>query len=271
MTDLKIAVAGAAGRMGRMLINAVMSIKGCSLSAAFEAPGNPLLGQDAGLLIGSDALNVMLTDDVEAAIGASDCVIDFTTPVATLAALSCLPDKPRAHIIGTTGFTDEQEAQVKDFTKQHVIVKAGNMSLGVNLLAQLTRKVAAALDEDFDIEILEMHHKHKVDAPSGTALMLGEAAAKGRGVKLSEVSDRGRDGQTGARETGDIGFAVLRGGEVVGEHSVFFVSENERIELTHKATDRAIFAKGALRAALWSKDQKPGLYSMADVLGFEDL
>jgi len=171
------------------------------------------------------------------------------------------------HVIGTTGFDAAGEALINDAAAKATIVKAGNMSLGVNLLALLTQKVAAALGEDYDIEIVEMHHRMKVDAPSGTALMLGEAAAKGRGVPLGEKSVRVRDGHTGARKPGDIGFATLRGGSVVGDHTVIFAGDGERIELTHLAADRGIFARGAVKAALWGKGRAPGLYSMADVLG----
>ena len=171
------------------------------------------------------------------------------------------------HVVGTTGFTDDQIAGFEPAARHAVIVRAGNMSLGVNLLTELTRKVAAALDEDFDIEIVESHHRHKVDAPSGTALMLGEAAAEGRGVALQDVADRGRDGITGARGEGRIGFAALRGGDVVGEHDVIFAAAGERVVLRHIATDRAIFARGALKAALWGIGQKPGQYDMMDVLG----
>lgn len=271
MTDVKIGIAGAAGRMGRMLLKSTLATPGVTLAAAFEAGGHELLGKDVGALIGEGPTGVMLTDDLNSSVRASDCIIDFTVPQATLKVLDIAPDHKRAHVIGTTGFGAEDEQRIVDKASELAIVKAGNMSLGVNLLVHLTRKLAGVLDEDFDIEILEMHHKHKVDAPSGTALMLGEAAAEGRGVSLSNVSERVRDGQTGARTPGDIGFAVLRGGEVVGEHSVMFVSGNERIELTHKAQDRGIFANGAVKAARWSHGKGPGLYSMADVLGFGDV
>jgi 4-hydroxy-tetrahydrodipicolinate reductase len=177
----------------------------------------------------------------------------------------------RVHVIGTTGLSGENEKLVTDAAKRAVIVKSGNMSMGVNLLAALTKRVAKTLDEDFDIEIVEMHHNKKIDAPSGTALMLGQAAADGRGINLAQRSQRGRDGHTGARGAGDIGFASLRGGTVVGDHSVIFAGPAERIELVHKAEDRMIFARGALRAALWARGQKPGLYSMADVLGLSEI
>ena len=267
MTDVKIGIAGAAGRMGRMLLKSTLATPGVTLAAAFEATGHDLLGKDVGALIGEGPVGVTLTDDINSSVRASDCIIDFTVPQATLKVLDIAPDHHRAHVIGTTGFSAEDEQRIAE-ASEFAIVKAGNMSLGVNLLVHLTRKLARVLDEDFDIEILEMHHKHKVDAPSGTALMLGDAAAEGRGVSLSDVSERVRDGQTGARSPGDIGFAVLRGGEIVGEHTVMFVSGNERIELTHKAQDRGIFADGAVKAARWSHGKAPGLYSMADVLGF---
>jgi len=194
-------------------------------------------------------------------------VLDFTTPEATLAHADIAAQARLVHVIGTTGFGDEDLVRLAAAARHATVIRAGNMSMGVNLLSVLTRKVAAALDADFDIEIVEMHHRHKVDVPSGTALMLGEAAAEGRGVALGDVADRGRDGQTGARKRGDIGFAALRGGDVVGEHDVIFAADGERVVLRHIATDRMIFARGAVKAALWGMSRKPGEYSMLDVLG----
>ena len=264
---MKIAVMGAGGRMGRELVRAVCAARGCSLAAATEMAGSDAVGKDAGELAGLGPLGVKITSDASAAIAAADAILDFTSPKATAVFAAEAARHGIVHVIGTTGFDAESEAKVVAAAKGATIVKAGNMSLGVNLLAALTRKVAAALNEDFDIEIVEMHHRMKVDAPSGTALMLGEAAAQGRGIPLADHSVRVRDGHTGARKLGDIGFATLRGGSVVGDHTVIFAGDGERIELTHLAADRGIFARGAVKAALWGKGRSPGLYSMADVLG----
>ncbi len=264
---MRIAVMGAAGRMGRELLKAVHGAPGCQISGATEQSGSALAGSDIGLLFGNEALGIKVSDDSEAVIAGCDAIIDFTAPRATAAFAALTAKHAKVHVIGTTGFDAAGEAAIKDAAAKATIIKAGNMSLGVNLLALLTQKVAAALSEDYDIEIVEMHHRMKVDAPSGTALMLGEAAAKGRGVGLAEKSVRVRDGHTGARKAGDIGFATLRGGSVVGDHTVIFAGDGERIELTHLAADRGIFARGAVKAALWGKGRAPGLYSMADVLG----
>lgn len=267
MTSYRIALMGAAGRMGRELIRAVTATPGCSVSGGIEPPGAAALGADLGELAGVGRLGVAVTSDALELIARSDAILDFTVPKATVEVAGLAANARIVHVIGTTGLTDADEAAIAAAARHAVIVKAGNMSLGVNLLAALTRKVAAALDPDFDIEILEIHHNRKVDAPSGTALMLGEAAAEGRGLSLKEHSVRSRNGHTGARRRGDIGFATLRGGDVVGEHTVMFVADGERIELTHKATDRGIFARGAVKAALWGRGRKPGLYAMSDVLG----
>jgi 4-hydroxy-tetrahydrodipicolinate reductase len=267
MTDMKLAVIGAAGRMGLTLIRTVKDVQGCCVGAAIEIPGSIALGQDAGLLAGVGKLTVPITDDFATVAGNVDGVLDFSTPLSSLQVAAIAAKTGIVHVIGTTGFTAEDDKKIAGYARKARIVKAGNMSLGVNLLAGLTRKIAAALDEDFDIEIVEMHHKHKVDAPSGTALMFGQAAAEGRGIDLAKRSVRSRDGHTGARERGSIGFATLRGGNVVGEHTVIFAGENERIEITHRATDRGIFARGAVKAALWARSQPPGLYSIADMLG----
>ncbi len=267
MADLRIAVMGAAGRMGLACVREVRARAGCRLTGASEAPGHSALGRDIGVDAGLGALGVILSDDLDAVLAEADAVIDFTTPGATLDHAAHTARRGLVHVIGATGFSELQEAAIEKAAAQAIIVKSGNMSLGVNLLAHLTAKAAQILSDDFDIEIVEMHHRHKVDAPSGTALLLGEAAAQGRGVDLNAVADRARDGHTGARKKGDIGFAVLRGGGVVGDHTVIFASDSERVELTHKAGDRGLFAQGALRAALWAANQPPGLYSMKDVLG----
>ncbi|HKG00311.1 MAG TPA: 4-hydroxy-tetrahydrodipicolinate reductase [Xanthobacteraceae bacterium] len=270
MSDMRLIVAGAGGRMGRTLVRAMAETPGLVLAGATEAAGSPLIGEDSGVLAGLPANRVPLVSEVKPLTIAADAIIDFTAPAATTALAALAAETNIAHIIGTTGLSASDEAKIKDAARRAIIVKSGNMSLGVNLVAALARRVAKALDDDFDIEILEMHHNKKVDAPSGTALLLGRAAAEGRGLDLDQHSVRSRDGHTGARQRGDIGFAALRGGTVVGEHSVIFAGTAERIELVHKAEDRVIFARGALKAALWTRGQKPGLYSMADVLGLSN-
>jgi 4-hydroxy-tetrahydrodipicolinate reductase len=234
---------------------------------ALEKPGAPEIGADIGELAGLGKLGVKVSDDPLPLFAKADGVLDFTAPAATLAMADLAAQARIVHVIGTTGIADEE--RLRAAARHAIIVKSGNMSLGVNLLAGLVRQAAKALDADFDIEIVEMHHRHKVDAPSGTALLLGDAAAEGREIDLAEHSERGRDGETGARQRGAIGFASLRGGSVVGEHTVIFAGEGEQVELSHRAFDRAIFARGAVKAALWGRDKKPGLYSMADVLGLQ--
>lgn len=270
MSDMRLIVAGAGGRMGRTLIRAIADAKGVTLSGALEEPGSPLIGRNASDLAGVGGQDILIADDAETLIGDADGIIDFTIPKATVALARLAAKAGIVHVIGTTGFSEADEAAIAEAAKQAVIVKSGNMSLGVNLLAALVKRVAKTLDDEFDIEIVEMHHNKKIDAPSGTALLLGRAAAEGRSVDLAKVSVRARDGHTGARKPGDIGFAALRGGTVVGEHNVIFAGPAERIELGHRAEDRMIFARGAVRAALWAKDRKPGLYAMADVLGLKD-
>lgn len=262
-----IVITGASGRMGQMLIKTVLASDKARLVGCVERAGHDWVGQDIGMAMGGPAIGVLATDDPLEAFSKAQAVIDFTSPAATVG-FSALAAQARAvHVIGTTGMSDEDIEAVDRAAHHAVVVRAGNMSLGVNLLVQLTQQVAKALDEDFDIEVVEAHHRYKVDAPSGTALMLGEAAADGRGVALSDVRDSGRDGITGARKRGDIGFTAIRGGDVVGEHDVIFAADGERIVLRHLATDRAIFARGALKAALWGQTQVPGHYNMLDVLG----
>lgn len=267
MADLKIAVMGASGRMGRALIRAVHEKNGAVISGGTEYEGSPAIGADLGTLAGLDPLGLTVSMKTEDVIAASDAILDFTAPQATIRFSRLAARHGVAHIIGTTGFTGNDDAAIVEAARQTCIVKAGNMSLGVNLLTALTAKVAAALDEDFDIEIVEMHHRHKVDAPSGTALMLAQAAAEGRGAAFLEKAVRTRDGHTGERRRGDIGIQTLRGGSVVGDHTVIFAGNGERISLSHQAEDRSIFAKGAVKAGLWTRDKEPGLYSMIDVLG----
>jgi 4-hydroxy-tetrahydrodipicolinate reductase len=267
---MRLIVAGAGGRMGRTLVRTIANVEGVTLAGALEAPTSPLLGQDAGVLAGLPANGVELSADLWTLSANADGIVDFTAPAATIANVAIAAQRGLVHVIGTTGLSESDEAVIHSVTSRAIVVKSGNMSLGVNLLAALVKRVAKSLDQDFDIEIIEMHHKAKVDAPSGTAFMLGEAAAAGRGIDLSERSVRGRDGITGARKAGDIGFTALRGGTVVGDHSVIFAGPYERIELSHRAEDRAIFANGAIKAALWARGKKPGLYSMADVLGLSE-
>jgi 4-hydroxy-tetrahydrodipicolinate reductase len=267
MTDMRLIVVGAGGRMGLTLVKAIAEHQGLSLAAAVEAKGSPLVGQDAGVLAGIAPLGVKLSDDIGSSAANADGIVDFTIPAATVVHAELAAQNRLVHIIGTTGLEAQHEEKIAEASRHTAVVKSGNMSLGVNLLAALVRRVARSLDQDFDIEILEMHHNKKIDAPSGTALLLGRAAAEGRNIDLGQRSVRARDGLTGARHAGDIGFAALRGGTVVGDHTVIFAGPAERVELAHKAEDRMIFARGALKAAQWAKGQKPGLYSMADVLG----
>ena len=268
---MKLVVVGAAGRMGQTLIRVIHETPGVELHAAVQREGSPFIGRDAGELSGLGPIGVPVTSDALAAFLHADGVIDFTSPKTSVDFATLAAQARIVHIIGTTGCSSEDEARFEAAARHARVVKSGNMSLGVNLLGVLTKQAARALDaSNWDIEILEMHHKHKVDAPSGTALLLGEAAAQGRDIDLSTNSVRVRDGHTGARETGAIGFATLRGGSVVGDHSVIFAGEGEQVTLTHHAADRSIFARGAISAALWARDQKPGLYSMLDVLGLAD-
>ena len=270
MSDMRLIVAGAGGRMGRALTRVISETPGAVLTGALEAPGSELLGQDAGVLAGLPANGVKLSADLWSLSANADGILDFTVPGATIANVAIAAERGLVHIIGTTGLSGSDDAVIASVTKRAIVVKSGNMGLGVNLLAALVRRVAQSLDESFDIEILEMHHRAKIDAPSGTALLLGQAAAEGRKIALDQHAARGRDGVTGARRAGDIGFASLRGGTVVGDHSVIFAGTAERIELVHKAEDRMIFARGALKAALWARGRPPGVYSMADVLGLAD-
>ena len=263
MPDLKVAIAGAGGKMGQANIKAVLQTPGLKLFSAFDRTGAPLIGRDAG-----EATGVFVTDDVEKALDGAEAIIDFTAPANSVALARLAAARGLVHIVGTTGCSVEDDEAIRAAGAAGArIVKDGNYSLGVNLLMGLVEQAARSLP-GWDIEILEMHHNKKVDAPSGTALKLGDAAARGRNITLSDHSVRSRDGHTGARQEGTIGFAALRGGNVIGEHSVILAGPSERIELTHIADNRALFADGAMRAALWAQHQEPGLYNMADVLGF---
>jgi len=272
MSGTRIIVIGSAGRMGRMLIETIHETEGAILVGAIEREASPFLGKDAGLVAGIGENGIPITDDPLVLFAKADAVIDFSTPASTTHYAALAAQARIVHVIGTTGLASEDIAKLDAAARHAVIVRSGNMSLGVNLLAALVKRVAQTLGEDFDIEILEMHHRLKVDAPSGTALLLGEAAAEGRGIPLDDAhSVRSRDGHTGPRDSGSIGFATLRGGTVVGEHSVIFAGPSERITLSHSAENRGIFARGAVRAALWGQGKKPGLYSMMDVLNLGDI
>lgn len=269
MAEIKIGVVGCGGRMGRLLVAEAQAAEGCRVVAGSEAPGSPLVGEDVGTLAGLRALGIKVAADAASVFDAADVVLDFTVPAASLAHARLAADRGRALVLGTTGIGEDQAEAIRAAAKRAPIVWAANFSLGVNLLASLVEQAARVLGEEFDIEVLEMHHRHKVDAPSGTALALGQAAARGRRVDLSAKSQRVRDGHTGPRRAGDIGFATLRGGDVAGEHSVMFAGASERIELTHRAGSRQIFVRGAIRAARWIAGKPPGLYDMTDVLGLK--
>ncbi len=270
MTQLRTIVAGAGGRMGAANIRAVAAEAGLVLVGAVDRAGASAIGKDAGSLAGIEALGVHVSDDLDALLDGADVIIDFTAPAASVALARRAAAKGLVHIIGTTGCSEADDAAIGEAAASGArVVKSGNFSMGVVLLASLVRKAAAALP-GYDIEVLEMHHNRKVDAPSGTALLLGNAAAAGREISLKDKAVYAREGHTGAREAGTIGFATLRGGTVVGDHTVMLAGPSERIELTHRAEDRAIFANGAVRAAIWAAGQPAGLYSMADVLGLND-
>ena len=262
-----LVVTGASGRMGQTLIRLSQGSDKLRLVACVERAGHPWIGRDVGEAMGGAPIGARVTDDALEAFSKAQAVIDFTAPAATVEFAALAAQARAVHVIGTTGLEREHLARIEAASRHAVIIRAGNMSLGVNLLVRLTEKVARALDADWDVEIVEAHHRMKVDAPSGTALMLGQAAADGRGVSLDDAKVSGRDGITGARHKGSIGFSAIRGGDIVGEHDVLFAGEGERIILRHVATDRSIFARGALRAALWGQGQKPGQYDMMDVLG----
>ena len=266
---MKIGIVGCAGRMGRMLGITALETAGADLSGGTEKPGNPAIGEDLGTLVGSQHLGISVGDDPRDLFAATDAVIDFTTPSATIAHAHLAKQSGTALVVGTTGLSDADMAVLAEAGKSTAVVHAGNMSLGVNLLMGLVELVAGALGPDYDIEVLEMHHKHKIDAPSGTALMLGKAAAVGRNINHEAAAVMCREGETGVRPESAIGYATLRGGDVIGEHSVIFAGAGERIELSHKATDRALFAKGAVHATLWTDGRAPGLYTMRNVLGLD--
>jgi 4-hydroxy-tetrahydrodipicolinate reductase len=266
MSGIKIVVAGATGRMGQTLLRAIAGSKDFTLHAALERKGHPDLGNDAGTLAGLKPMGVALSDDPLMALKDAQALVDFTSPQFSVELAALAAQARIVHVLGTTGLSANDDEKIRAAARHAVIVKSGNMSLGVNLLAAFAKQAAKTLP-GFDIEIVEMHHRKKVDAPSGTALLLGRSAAEGRGISLDNHSVKSRDGHTGPRDEETIGFASLRGGTVVGEHDVIFAGEGERVVLRHVAEDRSIFATGALTAAKWGQDKKPGLYAMADVLG----
>ena len=266
---MKIGIPGAAGRMGQALTRQVTATDGCTVVAAIEMPEHPALGRDCGALAGIEPLGVAVGDDTQAMFRAADAVLDFTLPGATARHAELAAAEGTMLVIGTTGLGTDEQAALAAAAATVAVVQAPNMSLAVNLLFRLTEQVAGLLDEDYDIEIVEMHHRHKIDAPSGTALGLGRAAARGRGVSFDDVAKRGRDGVTGARPRGEIGLAALRGGDVTGEHSVIFAADGERLELAVRSSNRQTYARGAVQAARWAEGRGPGLYTMADVLGLD--
>jgi 4-hydroxy-tetrahydrodipicolinate reductase len=265
---VKVGVVGCAGRMGQMLLKMLINAPGIVVVGGTERRGSVALGQDLGALAGADPLGISVGDDPSMLFETSDVVVDFTNPTATVQHAQMAARTGCALVIGTTGFDNDQLSSLHRAAQRAAIVLAANMSLGINLLQQVVEEVARILDPDWDIEIVEMHHRAKIDAPSGTALALGEAAARGRGQNLRRISRRSRDGQVGPRVKGEIGFAALRGGDVVGDHTVIFAADGERVEITHRASSREIFARGAVKSVLWAAGKKPGLYSMRDVLGF---
>lgn len=264
---MQIAVVGASGRMGQMLVKAISDDEGAILVGVTERPGHDWVGKDIGRLLKGEANGIIVSDDPIDIFSRAEAVIDFTIPGVTISHAVLAAQARIVHVIGTTGFSNDQLTSLEVASEHATVIRAGNFSLGVNLLVQLTQQVAAALDEDYDIEILEMHHNKKIDAPSGTALMLGEAAAMGREIPLNDPSESSIFDSREKRKKGSIGFASLRGGDVVGEHDVIFSALGERIVLKHVATDRMIYARGAVKAAIWGMHKGPGQYNMTDVLG----
>ena len=267
MTTLKIAIAGAGGRMGRSLLDEVLRAPDLKLAAALEQKGNAAVGKDAGLLAGAPC-GVAISDDAAKALAGCDALVDFTRPDATIAHLAACRKLGVRMVIGTTGFSEAQKREIAEAARDIAIVMSPNFSVGVNVAFRLLETAAAALGPGYDVEIVEAHHRHKVDAPSGTALRMGEVVAKALQRDLRKSAVYGREGVTGERKDETIGFATVRGGDLVGEHTVMFIGAGERLEIAHRASSRANFAAGALRAARWAAQKKSGLYDMADVLGF---
>ncbi|MGB1271493.1 MAG: 4-hydroxy-tetrahydrodipicolinate reductase [Endozoicomonas sp.] len=265
----RVAVVGAVGRMGRMLVEAVATDEGCQLGAAIVKPGNSLLGVDAGELVGVGSLGVSLTDDLAAMVDRFDVLIDFTSPSLTMKNVELCREHGKGLVIGTTGLTSEQKARLAAAAEETAIVFAPNMSIGINLVFKLLETAARILDQDADIEVIEAHHHHKVDSPSGTALKMGEVVADTLGRDLEKCAVYGREGHTGPRDRETIGFATIRAGDVIGDHTVLFACEGERVEITHKASNRVIYARGSIRAVRFLAGKSSGLYDMQDVLGLK--
>lgn len=265
--SMKIGITGCAGRMGKMLAECVLRSGACRLSGGSERRESGFVGRDLGEVVGAGPIGIPVTAYAWELFRESDAVLDFTSPAASVEHAEIAAETGKILVIGTTGIDGEQFGRIKKAAQKTVIVAAPNMSVGVNILFALAEKVASILDPSYDVEIVEMHHRNKVDAPSGTALGLGSAVARGRKAALNDVARFARQGNTGIRPAGEIGFAALRGGDVVGDHTVIFAADGERLELTHKASSRAVFANGAIRAALWAQGKPAGLYTMQDVLG----
>lgn len=266
INPLRVCIAGASGRMGQMLIEQVLSAGDCVLASALDIPSSPCIGQDAGAAIGRST-GVRITDDRRAALAAADCLIDFTRPEGTMEHLRLCAELGVRAVVGTTGFTAEQKTEIAALARRIAVVMAPNMSVGVNVTLKLLQMAAQALATGYDIEIIEAHHRHKVDAPSGTALKMGEVIAEALGRDLQSCAVYGREGVTGERDPSTIGFATIRGGDIVGDHTVLFAGTGERIEITHKSSSRVTYAQGSLRAARFLRNRQPGQYDMADVLG----
>jgi len=266
MEKIRFAIAGSGGRMGRTLIEAVLAAPDAELAATLEMPGSPFVGKDAGELVGAPC-GVMISDDFDAALAKADCLIDFTRPEGTLKHLGACRKHGVHAVVGTTGFTTEQKLAIQDFSRDIPIVFAPNMAVGVNAVFKLLDVAARILNEGYDVEVIEAHHRHKIDAPSGTALRMGEVVASALGRNLAECAVYGREGVTGERPATQIGFATVRGGDIVGDHTVLFAGTGERIEITHKSASRMPYAQGSLRAARFMRGRIKGLFDMQDVLG----
>jgi 4-hydroxy-tetrahydrodipicolinate reductase len=266
---IKIAVCGAVGRMGQCIINSVVEAEGVELSGALERPGHPQLGQDAGLIVGCGTLGVNISDNLNAVIAGCDVMIDFTVPKVSLKNLEACALKKKPIVIGSTGFTSEERALATELARDIPVIIAPNMSVGVNVCFKVLKDVAKTLGDDFDVEIVELHHNRKKDAPSGTAVRMGEVVAEALGRDYNQVANYHREGMCGERAKKEIGMQTVRGGDIIGEHTVYFIGMGERIEISHRAMTRDMFSRGSVRAAKWVTTQKPGIYDMQDVLGLK--
>lgn len=266
---VKIAVSGAAGRMGQRIINAITEAEGVELSGALERPGHPLAGQDAGIIAGLGALGVAISDDLNSVIAGCDVMIDFTAPKVSLKNLEACGLQKKAIVIGSTGFTPDERALALELARNIPVVLAPNMSVGVNVCFKVLKDVAKTLGDDFDVEIVELHHNKKKDSPSGTAVRMGEVVAEALGRDYNKVANYHREGICGERTKEEIGMQTVRGGDIIGEHTVYFIGQGERIEISHRAMTRDMFSRGSVRAAKWVVSQSPGLYDMQDVLGLK--